>query len=200
MRVAVLISGAGSNLQALLDAERVDPEFAAEIVGVISDNADAGGLEKARQAGIEARTVLWSDFDSRDEFTKAVCLAAHDLDVEALVLAGFMRVLGRHAVEQFPILNIHPALCPAFPGARAVEEALEYGVKTTGVTVHFVDEFIDHGPIIAQEPVSVEPDDTPDTLHERIRKVEHRLYPEVVKAFANGRLERTGRIVRWKRP
>lgn len=184
----------------MIDAARVDPEFGAEIVGVISDNPHAGGLDKARQAGIESRVVRWSDFASRDAFTAGICVAADDVGADALVLAGFMRVLGREAVERFEILNIHPALCPSFPGARAVEEALDYGVKVTGVTVHFVDEFVDHGPIIAQEPVRVEPGDTAATLHERIRKVEHRLYPEVVKAFANGRLARTGRTVRWSQP
>ena len=128
----------------------------------------------------------------------AIVAEARAFEADALVLAGFMRVLSREAVSPYPILNIHPALSPAFPGAKAVEEALAYGVKTTGVTVHFVDEFVDHGPIIAQEPVEVEPDDTADSLHERIRKVEHRLYPGVIKAFANGRLRVDGRVVHWR--
>ncbi len=194
----VLVSGAGSNLQALLDAVRSDPDFGAEVVGVIADNGDAGGLRRAEAAGVGTAVVRWGDYASREDFTAAIVAEADTFDADALVLAGFMRVLSREAVSTFPILNIHPALSPAFPGAKAVEEALAYGVKTTGVTVHFVDEFVDHGPIIAQEPVDVEPDDTADSLHERIRKVEHRLYPEVIKAFANGRLRVDGRVVHWR--
>ena len=196
--MAVLVSGAGSNLQALLDAVRSDPDFGAEVVGVIADNPDAGGLRKAEAAGVDTLVVRWEEYASREDFTGAIVAGAKVFRADALILAGFMRVLSREAVSTYPILNIHPALCPAFPGARAVEEALAYGVKTTGVTVHFVDEFVDHGPIIAQEAVDVEPDDTAQSLHERIRKVEHRLYPEVIRAFAKGRLRLDGRVVHWR--
>lgn len=198
MRVVVLVSGAGSNLQALLDAVRSDPDFGVEVVGVIADHSDAGGLQRAEAAGVDTLVVRWGDHASREDFTGAIVAGAKALGADALILAGFMRVLSREAVSTFPILNIHPALSPAFPGANAVEEALAYGVKTTGVTVHFVDEFVDHGPIIAQEAVDVEPDDTPQSLHERIRKVEHRLYPEVIRAFAKGRLRVDGRVVYWR--
>ena len=117
-----------------------------------------------------------------------------------MVLAGFMRILAPVAIERFPlrILNVHPALLPAFPGAHAVQQALEHGVKLTGVTVHFVDEHVDHGPIIAQEAVRVLPDDDEAELHARIQKVEHDLYPRAVSAFARGKLSVSGRVVRWE--
>ncbi len=144
--------------------------------------------------------VDWSEASDRDSFTAAVCDAAERCGAEALVCAGFMRILAPEAIRRFPhrVINIHPALLPAFPGAHAVEEALDHGVKVTGVTVHFVDELVDHGPIIAQEAVAVLPDDTADSLHTRLQAVEHRLYPEVVNALAEGRLEISDRIVTWK--
>ncbi len=116
------------------------------------------------------------------------------------MLAGFMRILGPEAIARYPhrIINIHPSLLPAFPGAHAVEEALEYGVRTTGVTIHFVDEKVDHGPIISQHPVAVEPDDTAESLHARIQAQEHLHYPAVVEAFCAGRLETQGRKVIWR--
>ena len=147
-----------------------------------------------------AVVVDWSAATNRAEFTVAVCEAAEAHGAEAIVCAGFMRILAPPAIRRFPqrVINIHPALLPAFPGAHAVEEALAHGVKVTGVTVHFVDELVDHGPIIAQEAVAVLPDDTPDSLHGRLQVVEHRLYPEVIDALANGRLEVSDRIVTWK--
>jgi phosphoribosylglycinamide formyltransferase-1 len=143
--------------------------------------------------------VDWGEHPDRESFTKEVCDVVEEAGAEAMVLAGFMRILAPEAVRRFPlrILNIHPALLPAFPGIQAVERALDYGVKVTGVTVHFVDEEVDHGPIIAQVPVEVYPDDDPASLHARLREVEHRIYPEVVDAFARGRLEVEGRTVRW---
>ncbi|MBT8214557.1 MAG: phosphoribosylglycinamide formyltransferase, partial [Acidimicrobiia bacterium] len=129
-----------------------------------------------------------------------LCDAAEDHGAQVLVLAGFMRILAPDAVERFPnrILNIHPSLLPSFPGVDAVEQALNHGAKVTGVTVHFVDEQVDHGPIIAQEPVPILGEDTAESLHERIQQQEHRLYPEVVKALARHRLEVTGRSVEWR--
>ena len=194
--LAVLISGSGSNLQALIDA-RHRGDTACSIEVVIADRADAGGLERARVAGIETRVVAWSDHPDRTSFTEAVCNAAGEFRVSGLVLAGFMRILSPLAVERYPdaIINVHPALLPAFPGARAVEAALEYGVAVTGVTVHFIDEEVDHGPIIAQEAVRVLPDDDAATLHARIQAVEHRLLPEVVDAFCRGLITVDGRHV-----
>jgi len=199
--VAVLVSGSGSNLQALIDAAR-RPDFHARIVLVLSDRPDVRALSRARAAGIPTRVVAWDAFADRAAFTTAVCDAVANAGAEAMVLAGFMRILAPEAVRRFPyrIINVHPALLPAFPGAHAVEQALAYGVKLTGVTVHFVDEEVDHGPVIAQEAVPVEVDDDETTLHARIQTVEHRLLPEVVDAFAAGCLAIEGRHVRWEKP
>lgn len=200
VRIAVLVSGSGSNLQSILDAERSDEAF--ETVVVISDRPDVKALERAQAADVPAEVVSWGAYEDRDAFTKAICDVALRHGAEAIVCAGFMRILTPVLLERFPnrVLNIHPALLPAFPGAHAVEEALAYGAKVTGVTVHFVDEQVDHGPIIAQESVQVRPDDTPATLHARLQTIEHRLYPAVVKALAEDRLEVSGRTVNWKEP
>ncbi len=199
LSIAVLISGSGSNLQALIDASDRD-ELGCAISVVISDRPDVFGLERAAQAGISTEVVDWSDHDSRASFTSSVCDVAERYDVRGLVLAGFMRILSPGAMVRFPnaIINVHPALLPAFPGARAVDLALEYGATLTGVTVHFVDEEVDHGPIIAQESLPVYVGDDAVSLHARIQKVEHRLLPEVVAAFGRGDLTVEGRRVRWR--
>jgi len=197
--IAVLVSGGGTNLQAILDAAAL-PGYSAEIVVVVSDRPGVGALERAEAAGIPVEVVDWDAHPNRETFTTAVCdtVAAHG--AAALVLAGFMRILSPVAIERYPhsILNTHPALLPAFPGANAIPQALAYGVKLSGVTIHFVDEEVDHGPIIAQETVEVLPDDTEDDLRARIQAIEHRRYPEVIDAFAAGLLSVTGRLVRWE--
>jgi phosphoribosylglycinamide formyltransferase-1 len=167
---------------------------------LISDRADAGALRRAEAAEIRTAVLAYSEHPDREGFSIAIVEAARASGAEVLVLAGFMRVLSPVAVNAFPdrILNIHPSLLPAFPGARAVAQALAYGAKVTGVTVHFVDEEVDHGPIIAQRPVPVLDDDTVETLHERIQIEEHKLYPEVISAFARGRIEVVGREVVWR--
>ncbi len=196
--IAVLISGSGSNLQALIDAG-ARGELDCIIRVVIADRHDARGLDRARDAGIATEVFPLKDFDDRVSFTSAICDAATSHGATGLVLAGFMRVLAPNAIERFPnaIINIHPALLPAFPGAHAVDLALEHGVAITGVTVHFVDEQVDHGPIIAQTAVRVHHDDDRETLHARIQEVEHRLYPKVVAAFGRGDLVVEGRRVHW---
>lgn len=200
MRIAVLASGSGSNLQAILDRAASDAAFGAEIVVVVSDRPGAKAIERAERAGVPAVTVPWAG--SRTAFTTAICDAVDAAGAEAMVLAGFMRILSPEAVARFPnrILNIHPSLLPAFPGGRAVEDALAHGVAVTGVTVHFVDEQVDHGPIIAQRSVEVRPDDTAADLHARIQAVEHELYPDVVADFAAGRLRVDGRHVHREEP
>ncbi len=197
--IAVLVSGSGSNLQAILDAAAADPGFGAEVVVVISDRPGVRALDRARSAGVAAEVVAWSDHPDRSAFTAAVCDAAERRGARALVLAGFMRILAPVAMARFPaaILNVHPALLPSFPGAHAVRQALDRGVKLTGATVHFVDEQVDHGPIVAQEAVPVEPGDDELALQARIQAVEHRLYPAAVRAFAQGRLRIDGRVVHW---
>lgn len=191
----MLASGSGTNLQALIDA--ADPHV--EISLLISDRPDVGALARARAAGIPSQLIRYGQFADRDAFSRAVVDAAEESEAESLVLAGFMRILAPVAIRRYRdrILNIHPSLLPAFPGAHAVAQALAYGVKVTGVTVHFVDEEVDHGPIIAQRPVPVLPGDTEETLHERIQIEEHKIYPEVVSAFAAGRVEVGGREVVW---
>lgn len=193
MDIAVLASGSGSNLQALLDTPEVRPHIAI----VISDRPGAPALHRAAVRGVRTETVLWSDHADREAFSSAVADIVEASGAKGVVLAGFMRILGRSFVARFPnrILNIHPSLLPAFPGAHAVESALEHGVAVSGVTVHLVDEGVDTGPIVAQVPVEVDSRDTVETLHARIQVEEHRLYPEVVTAFVQGRIDVVGREV-----
>lgn len=191
--IAVLASGSGTNLQALIDTPAVRPRIAV----VISDKPEAKALERAAAVGIETAVVAWHDFEDRTAFSSGVVDAVVNHGAEGVVLAGFMRVLSPVFIDRFPnrILNIHPSLLPAFPGANAIESAIRHSVKVTGVTVHFVDEKVDNGPIIAQVPVEVVFDDTVESLHRRIQIEEHRLYPEVVEAFVRGQLEVVGRTV-----
>jgi phosphoribosylglycinamide formyltransferase 1 len=193
-RVAVLASGGGTNLQALLD----DPDVGPSVVVALSDRADAGALERARARSVEALHVDGSAFPDRGAFDRAVLEALREREIDIVALAGFMRILGPELVRAFRgrMLNVHPALLPAFPGTQAVAEALEWGVKVTGVTVHLVDEEVDHGPVVFQEAIEVLPDDDWDALEARVHEVEHRLLPAAVKALADGRLVVEGRTVR----
>lgn len=195
INIAVLASGSGTNLQALIDA----PDLGAEICLVVSDRPDAAALGRAETAGIESRVVPWGEFDSRAEFTKAILGEIEHSGADGIALAGFMRVLSGELIAVYPnrVLNIHPSLLPAFPGANAVGQAMDHGVKVTGVTVHFVDEKVDHGPIIAQRAIPVLPDDDLASLHARIQVEEHDLYPRVVGAFARGEIHVEGGKVRW---
>lgn len=190
-RLAVLVSGNGTNLQALVDAT-ADPGFGASIVVVVSDRPDAYALTRAEAAGIPTEVVPWSP--DRTRSTKAVIDVFERYEVKGVVLAGFMRILGPAAIRRYPnrIINVHPSLLPSFAGSKAIEAALAHGVKVTGVTVHFVDEEVDHGPIIAQEPVVVEPGDDVESLAARIHIVEHVLLPAVVGDFVAGRLSQAG--------
>lgn len=192
----MLASGSGTNLQALIEADDSD----VDIVGVITDRSGAPALERAAAASIPTRVIPYADFENRTDFSEAVADEVEALGAEAMILAGFMRILSPEAVRRFRhrIINIHPSLLPSFKGAHAVAQALAHGVKVTGVTVHFVDEEVDHGPIIAQRPVEVRPGDDEESLHGRIRTEEHKLYPEVVSAFARGEISVTGREVTWR--
>jgi formyltetrahydrofolate-dependent phosphoribosylglycinamide formyltransferase len=195
IRIAVLASGAGTNLQSLIDA----PDLGGEIALVVSDRPGVAALDRAESAGIPAKVVPWEGFDSRAAFSDAVGDEVDRAGAGCVVLAGFMRVLAPSMVSRFRnrMLNIHPSLLPSFPGSNAVGQALEHGVKLTGVTIHFVDEEVDHGPIIAQRAVPVFPDDDEDTLHRRIQVEEHALYPDVVRAFIRGEIEVGDGKVRW---
>jgi phosphoribosylglycinamide formyltransferase-1 len=192
-RIAVLASGSGTNLQALLE----DPRVAASVVLVVSDNPQAAALERARARGIKAVVLESTRYASRAEFDHALTLLLDDEAIEFVLLAGYMRILGAEVVRAFRdrILNVHPSLLPAFPGAHAVRDALASGVRVTGATVHLVDEEVDHGPIVMQEPVVILPDDEELTLHRRIQSVEHRLFPNAARLLAEGRLKVEGRLV-----
>ena len=192
-RVAVLASGTGSNLQALLDDEVVGPAIGL----VVSDRAEAKALDRARSAGIEAVHLDPKAHESREAHDRALVDLLQDRGIELVCLAGYMRILSPGFVRAFwgKTLNVHPALLPAFPGAHAVRDALSWGVKLTGCTVHVVDEEVDHGPILAQEAVPVLDDDDEASLHARIQEAEHRLYPSVVRRLLDGRVRLDGRRV-----
>ena len=193
-RLGVLISGRGSNLQALIDAI-ADGRLAASIVVVISNRDDAGGLERARAAGIETLVLSHRAFASRDDYDHALATELQARDVGLVCLAGFMRLVGAQLIDAFPnrILNIHPSLLPAFPGLDAQRQAVEHGVKVSGVTVHLVTAELDGGPIVIQRAVRVMPDDTAASLAARILEEEHRAYPEAVQIVLNGGWRLEGR-------
>jgi phosphoribosylglycinamide formyltransferase-1 len=172
----------------------------AEIRVVVSDRPGIKALDRAEQAGIPTIVLPWDDFGSRNEFSEAVADTVERAGAKLMVLAGFMRILSSEAVSRFPsrILNIHPSLLPAFPGANAVAQALAHGVKVTGVTIHVVDEEVDHGPIIAQRAVPVLPGDDVAALHARIQVQEHDLYPRVVRAFVAGEVTVVDGEVIWQ--
>lgn len=201
MKIGVLASGSGTNLQAIIDKLHKNEEIDIQIAVVISDNEHAYALERARRAGIPAVFIDMSKFPTREEFDEEIDRVLREYGVELVVLAGYMKILQPPFVRKWRnrIMNIHPALLPAFPGTHAVRDALRYGVKITGVTIHFVDEGVDTGPIIAQVPVPVYDDDTEETLHNRIHVEEHKLYPEVIRLYAEGRISVRGRKVRIKR-
>jgi len=195
-RVGVLISGRGSNLQALIDAQGRG-ELGGEVGVVISNVASAAGLDRARRAGIPA-LVIDHRGKRREDFDAEVVAGLRAHRVDLVCLAGFMRLLSPLFVRAFAgrILNIHPALLPAFPGLEVQRQALEYGVKVSGATVHFVDEGLDSGPILAQEAVPVLSSDTPETLAARILEAEHRIYPRAVRLVLEGRCRIEGRRVK----
>jgi phosphoribosylglycinamide formyltransferase 1 len=197
IRLGVLISGSGTNLQAIIDAAEADT-LDAEVAVVISDRADARGLERARAHGIEAVLVERGGFVSAADFNAAIRETLRDHTVEWVVMAGYMRLLGTEVLDAFPdhVLNLHPALLPSFPGADGIGDALGYGVKVTGVTVHFANENFDEGPVIAQEALAVFEDDTKESLAERIHEIEHRIYPAALQLIAEGRVSIVGRKAR----
>jgi phosphoribosylglycinamide formyltransferase-1 len=190
----VLVSGAGSNLAALLAAQ-TDPDYPARVVAVVSDKPDAGGLDVARAAGVATVVVRPTDFADRAAWDEAMARAVGSVDPAWVVCAGFMRILGPGFLSGYAgrVLNTHPALLPSFPGAHAVRDALAYGVAVTGCTVHLVDEGVDTGPVLAQRAVPVLPADDEATLHERIKVVERALLVETVAAIASRGVRVDGR-------
>ncbi|MGH2572888.1 MAG: phosphoribosylglycinamide formyltransferase [Actinomycetota bacterium] len=193
VRIAVLASGAGSNLQALL----ADPLVGSSVILVVSDRPRAGALDRGPAGGIKTVVLEPAHYATREQFDRSLTALLEEEAIEFVVLAGYMRILGPETVRAFRdrIMNVHPALLPAFPGAHAVRDALAWGVKVTGATVHLVDEEVDHGPIVLQESVPVMPEDDERSLHLRIQAVEHRLLPQAVRLMAEGRLKVEGRLV-----
>ncbi len=201
LRLGVLASGTGTNLQAIIDHCR-QGTLEAEIVLVVSNNPDAGALQRAQHAGLRTLCIDHRLYDKRGDFDRAVIESLRKAEVDLVVLAGFMRLLSNEFLQAFPhrIMNIHPALLPAFPGLNAQRQALEYGVRVSGCTVHFLDSGVDTGPIILQAVVPVLDDDTEETLARRILTEEHRIYPLAIKLFSEGRLHIEGRRVRIEPP
>lgn len=195
--IAVLVSGSGSNLQAIIDASERG-EIPCSVRLVVSNRADAFGLERARKHGIPTSVVDHKAFPTREEFDARLVEILQESGVELVCLAGFMRVLTPRFIRAFHdrILNIHPALLPAFPGIHGPRQALQYGARFAGCTVHFIDEGVDTGPIVAQGVVPVFEDDTEETLAARILVQEHRIYPMAIRLFFEGRLVVDGRRVR----
>jgi len=196
VRVGVLVSGNGSNLQSIIDHVEAG-KLAAEVACVISNREQAHALERARRHSIPALFLDYRSFPDREAFDAAAVDALRGHGVELVALAGFNRIVSRVMLDAFPgaILNIHPALLPAFPGSHAQRQALEHGVRIAGCTVHFVDDGMDTGPIIAQAAVPVLDNDTEETLSARILKQEHRIYPGAIQLFVEGRIRLEGRRV-----
>ena len=196
-RIAVLASGRGSNFQAIIEAIRRE-QITATCVALITDNPEAYAIERAKNAGIPVKVIDYSSFPSRETYEQALLAAMQEVNADLFVLAGYMRILGDDIVRSFAgkMMNIHPALLPSFTGLHAQTQALNYGVRVSGCTVHFVDESLDCGPIILQRCVAVLDGDDEDSLAERILKHEHQCLPEAIRLFCEGKLTIDGRIVR----
>jgi len=193
-KVGVLVSGNGSNLQAIID-EKI---ASCEIALVISNKPDVYAIKRAQSNNIPVEVINNKNFETREEFERQLIKSLDSRGIELIVLAGFMRVLTPLFVRHYKnkIMNIHPALLPSFPGVDAAKQALEYGVKYTGCTVHFVDDGVDTGPIVLQAIMSIEDSDTEETLLERIHREEHRVFPEAVRLFCEGKIKIEGRRVK----
>ncbi len=193
MRVGVFASGSGTNLQAIIDAQ-IDT---IEIVLVFSNKSDAYALERAKTHNIPALVIDHKGYKSREEYDSDIVKALEPYKLDLIVLAGYMRILSPVFVRAYKdkIINIHPALLPSFPGINSAKQAFEYGVKFTGVTVHFVDEGVDTGPILLQSVVEIEDDDTEETLLQKIHRVEHQIYPKALELVSSGQIEVKARRV-----
>ena len=199
MNIAVLASGRGSNFSAIIRAAKKG-KIKANLSLLVCDNPKAGAVGRAKRAGVKIAMVKREDFSSRDDFERKIIEHLQQNNIDLVVLAGFMRILGPELISRYEnkIINIHPALLPSFKGAHGIKDAFDYGVKVTGVTVHFVDRQMDHGPIILQSPLRIEEDDTLESLEAKIHKLEHKIYPEAIKLFLEGRLKLLGRRVSSK--
>jgi phosphoribosylglycinamide formyltransferase-1 len=195
-RIAVFASGSGSNFQAIVDAVK-RRELDVEVALLVCDKPQAKVVQRAYAAGVAAFTFRPKEYASREDYEAEILRVLEEQEIDLVVLAGYMRLITRVLLGPYEgrIINIHPALLPAFPGVDGIGDAFRYGVKVTGVTVHYVDDGMDTGPIIAQEPVRIEPDDTLETLAAKIHAVEHRLYPQVIRQISEGRVRLEGRRV-----
>ncbi|GJM17339.1 MAG: phosphoribosylglycinamide formyltransferase [Thermodesulfobacteriota bacterium] len=193
MRVAIFASGSGTNLQAIIDAQIKT----IEIVLVFSNKSDAYAIERAKNHNLAVEVIDHKYFESREDFDSEIIRLLEPYNLDLIILAGYMRILSPVLVRAYKgkIINIHPALLPSFPGINSTRQALEYGVKYTGVTVHFVDEGVDTGPIILQSIVEIEDRDTEESVLEKIHKVEHQIYPEAIALVSSDQIELKGRRV-----
>ncbi len=197
VNIAVFCSGNGSNFQAIVDSVK-GGEIPAKVALMVCDNPKAFALERAKKLGIKSLLIERKNFKTKDEFEAEVIRNLEKESIELICLAGFMRLVSASFVQRYrnKILNIHPALLPAFKGTQSIKDALDYGVKVTGVTIHFVDEKTDHGPIILQKALEIKEDDTEESLSLRIHEIEHKLYPQAIKLFAQGKINLAGRRVK----
>ncbi len=190
INIAVLVSGRGTNLQAIINAIKRGA-IAGKIKIVLSDNPDAYALKRAKRNDIKARVVNYKSFSGKEEYEQEVMQQLDNYKIDLIVLAGYMRILGSNFIKKYHsrIINIHPALLPAFPGLNAQKQALKYGVKISGCTVHFVDEGMDSGPIILQKAIKVKQSDDEESLSKRILKYEHQLLPRAIQLFAQNKIQ-----------
>jgi phosphoribosylglycinamide formyltransferase-1 len=197
MNIAIFASGNGSNFQAIAEAVKKG-KIKANLVLLVCDKPTAYVLERAKKLGVETFLIERKNFSTKEYYEKAIVKKLKEKGIGLIALAGYMKIVGPDILKPYKnkILNIHPALLPSFKGADGIKDALEYGVKVTGVTVHFVDEETDHGPIIMQSAIEVADDDTEQTLAEKIHKVEHKIYPEAIRLFVEGRLTIEGRMAK----
>ena len=197
--IAVFASGKGTNFAAIIRAVKKGI-IKANLSLLVCDNPKAGAISRAKRAAIAVALVKREDFASKKDFEQKISQYLEEKKIDLIVLAGFMRLFSADFVAKFKhrIINIHPALLPCFKGTEGIKDAFDYGVKVTGVTVHFVDEEMDHGPIILQKAIPIDEDETLESLETKIHKTEHQLYPQAIKLFAEGRLKIDGRRVKVK--
>ena len=197
MNIAVFASGRGTNFAAIARAVKKG-KILANLSMLVCDSPKAKVISKAKRAGAQVFLIKRKDFATKRDFEDRIIQRLEEAKIDLIVLAGFMRMLSPEFVQRFKlrILNIHPAILPSFQGTQGIEDAFNYGVKVTGVTVHFVDEEMDHGPIILQAPVKIDEDDSLESLESKIHKIEHKIYPEAVRLFIEGRLKVEGRRVK----
>ncbi len=199
MNIAVFASGRGTNFGAIIRATKLG-KIKANLSLLVCDTPKAGAIGRAKRAGIKIALIKREDFTNKEDFENKIIAHLEENKIDLIVLAGFMRMLSPQFVGRYAgrTLNIHPALLPSFKGTEAIKDAFDYGVKVTGVTVHFVDEKMDHGPIILQKAVQIEKNDTLESLEKKIHKIEHHLYPEAIRLYVEGKLKLSVRKVKIK--